>query len=290
MIARKTNSDAAATAVRRFFHEREFLETLTPSIVPAPIPEPSIEAFAVAEGFLRTSPEPQMKILMAEGAEKIFQIGSCFRKNEKGRFHAEEFTMLEWYEKGADYHQLIAFTRDLLSFVAQNTINSTIISRNGVDVDLATQWDVLTVSDAFAKFADTNSEDAVAENRFEEILVESVEPALPNTPVILTDYPAELAALAKIRTDSPPVAERWELYVGGVELANTYTELTDYEEHKTRFAKFAAERAALEMTKYPEDPDFMRALRKGLPDCAGCALGMDRLVMLLNNDESIAQT
>lgn len=287
MISSTTNLSDVAVAVRRFFHARDFVETLTPSIVPAPIPEPTIEAFAVAGGFLRTSPEPQMKILMAEGAEKIFQIGSCFRKNESGRLHSEEFTMLEWYEKGVNYLSLIDFTRELLSFVAQNTIGTTEISRNGIDVDLADKWDVITVSDAFARFAEIKVEDAVVENRFEEVLVEKVEPGLPSSPVALIDYPAELAALAKIRAGSPPVAERWELYVGGVELANTYTELTDYEEHKSRFAKFAAERARLGMTEYPEDVDFMRALRDGLPDCSGCALGMDRLVMLLNGETTI---
>lgn len=287
MISSTTNLSDVAVAVRRFFHARDFVETFTPSIVPAPIPEPTIEAFAVAGGFLRTSPEPQMKILMAEGAEKIFQIGSCFRKNESGRLHSEEFTMLEWYEKGANYLSLIDFTRKLLSFVAQNTIGTTEISRNGIDVDLADKWDVITVSDAFARFAEIKVEYAVAENRFEEVLVEKVEPGLPSSPVALIDYPAELAALAKIRAGSPPVAERWELYVGGVELANTYTELTDYEEHKSRFAKFAAERARLGMTEYPEDVDFMRALRDGLPDCSGCALGMDRLVMLLNGETTI---
>ena len=287
MTARKTNLDATAAAVRRFFHERYFLETLTPVIVPAPIPEPTIEAFAVADGFLRTSPEPQMKILMSKGAEKIFQIGSCFRKNEIGRLHSEEFTMLEWYEKEVDYVSLIEFTRELVSFVAKQTIGTTEISRNDAVVDLAKEWDLLTVSDAFARFAESTVESAVADNRFEEILVEKVEPALPTRPVILIDYPAELAALAKIRAGSPPVAERWELYIGGIELANTYTELTDYEEHKSRFAKFAAERALLGMTEYPEDVEFTRALREGLPDCAGCALGMDRLVMLLNGDTSI---
>jgi lysyl-tRNA synthetase class 2 len=230
-----------------------------------------------------------MKILMAEGAEKIFQIGSCFRKDEKGRLHNEEFTMLEWYEKNANYQQLIEFTKDLLSFVAKNTVGTSRISRNGTYIDLEDKWEIITVADAFARFAETKVENAIAYNTFDELLVERVEPALPMGPVILSDYPAELAALSKIRTDSIPVSERWELYIGGVELANTYTELTDYEEHKTRFAKFAAERAMLGMTEYPEDANFMRALRRGLPDCAGCALGMDRLVMLLNNAESITQ-
>ena len=228
-----------------------------------------------------------MKILMSQDAEKIFQIGSCFRKNEIGRLHSEEFTMLEWYEKEVDYVSLIEFTRELISFIAKETIETTKISKNDAVVDLAEEWDILTVSDAFARFAEIDVESAVTDNRFEEILVEKVEPALPITPVILIDYPAEFAALAKIRAGSPPVAERWELYVGGVELANTYTELTDYEEHKSRFAKFAAERAFLGMTEYPEDVEFTRALREGLPNCAGCALGMERLVMLLNSDTSI---
>ena len=289
-LIRKTNLNETAAAIRAFFTEKGFIETITPVVVPAPIPEPSIEAFSVAGGFLRTSPEPQMKILLAEGAEKIFQIGPCFRKNEMGRLHGEEFTMLEWYEKNADYSDLIAFTRELLLSVAEKTIGSTSlpVRNDGTSLELDSDWSILTVEEAFAKFAESDLRSALAENRFEEVLVEKVEPSLPkNAPVVLKDYPAELAALAEVRPGTPPVAERWELYLGGVELANTYTELRDYEEHKRRFAKFAAERAALEMTEYPEDPDFMKAIRRGLPKCAGCALGVDRLVMLLNGEESI---
>ncbi|MCK5843251.1 MAG: hypothetical protein KAG97_01005 [Victivallales bacterium] len=286
---RKTNLNETAAVVRVFFRERGFVETITPVIVPAPIPEPTIEAFRVADGFLRTSPEPQMKILLSEGAEKIFQIGPCFRKNEKGRLHGEEFTMLEWYERGADYLKVMEFTREMLSFVAWKTIGSPHLpSRAAGNPELNAEWEVMTVAEAFARFADVDVDVAVASGRFEEILIDKVESSLSKErPVVLMDYPAELAALAKVRSTFPPVAERWELYVGGVELANTYTELTDFEEHKRRFTKFAAERAESGMTIYPEDTEFMNAVRSGLPECAGCALGMDRLVMLLNGDESI---
>ncbi|NOY75118.1 MAG: EF-P lysine aminoacylase GenX [Kiritimatiellaeota bacterium] len=285
---RKTDINEAAAAVRDFFRAKGFNEVATPIIAPAPIPEPTIEAFRAGNGFLRTSPEPQMKTLLANGAERIFQIGSCFRKNEKGRLHREEFTMLEWYEKDAEYLNLVPFARALLVFVAENTIGTTEISVAGTIVDLDSDWTVMTVAEAFAEFAAIDIETAVAEDRFEDVLVEEIEPALPReTPVILKDYPAKSAALAKIADGVPPTAERWELYIGGVELANTYTELTDFDEHKRRFARFAAERAELGMTDYPEDRVFMDALCSGLPDCAGCALGMDRLVMLLNGDDRI---
>jgi lysyl-tRNA synthetase class 2 len=289
MFTRKTNLNEVAAAIRAFFLEKSFTETITPVVVPAPIPEPTIEAFSVAGGFLRTSPEPQMKILLSEGAEKIFQLGPCFRKNERGRLHGEEFTMLEWYEKGADYDGLIGFTRELLANVAENTIGSTSLAlHDGGEVELDSDWSVLTVAEAFAEFAESTLDAALKANRFEEVLVEEVEPSLPtDVPVILKDYPAEFAALAAVRNGTPPVAERWELYIGGVELANTYTELTDYEEHERRFAKFAAERAALGLTRYPEDPAFMAAVRRGMPKCAGCALGVDRLAMRLNGEATI---
>jgi len=135
------------------------------------------EAFRVAGGFLRTSPEPQMKILLAEGAEKIFQIGPCFRKNENGRLHSEEFTMLEWYEKGVDYAELIGFTRALLVYVAEKTIGSTSLPLYGGGVvELDSEWIVLTVEDAFAEFAESTLEAVLASNRFEEVLVGEVEP------------------------------------------------------------------------------------------------------------------
>ena len=288
-MKRTTNLNSVADAVRTFFKQRGFEETITPVVVPAPIPEPTIEAFKVDGGFLRTSPEPQMKRLLADGARKIFQLGPCFRKNETGRLHRTEFTMLEWYETGADYKTMLDFTRKLLAYVAKSTIGATAVEVSGTCVKLDSDWAVMTVAEAFAKFADANSAKAVEDGRFEELLVEKVEPALRgyDDPVALIDYPAELAALARLKPGDPTVAERWELYVGGIELANTYTELTDYDEHLRRFAKFADERQALGMTEYPDDPEFIDALRRGLPECAGCALGMDRLVMLLNSENSI---
>jgi lysyl-tRNA synthetase class 2 len=140
----------------------------------------------------------------------------------------------------------------------------------------------LSVREAFAKFADLSPEDALRANCYEETLVGEVEPRLPrDVPVALLDYPAELAAFARLRADDPTLAERWEVYVGGVELANAYSELTDPAEYRRRFAKFAADRRRRGGVDYPEAHAFHAAMADGMPAAAGCALGLDRLVMLL---------
>jgi len=274
-------------AVREFFRSRGFLEVVTPVRVAAPAPEPHLDAIPVPGGFLRTSPELEMKRLLVAGCPRIFQLGPCFRGGEHGRWHREEFTMLEWYEAGAGYRSLVPFTRDLLNHAAAalGSEGQAATARLG----LAGPWLEISVHEAFAKYAGESPEAALRAGRFEELLVGQVEPALPRErPVVLMDYPAELAALAQVRADAPALAERWELYLGGIELANAYGELTDPAEYRRRFAKFATERTARGAMKYPEATSFMTALAAGMPEASGCALGMDRLVMLLVGTDSLA--
>jgi lysyl-tRNA synthetase class 2 len=275
-------------AVREFFSGHGFLEVDTPVRIHAPAPETHIDAVPSGGEYLRTSPELQMKTMLAAGYGPIFQIGPCFRLSETGRLHREEFTMLEWYQPGIDYMRLADFTREMLIHAIRAISGSARCRFAGHDLDFAAEWHVATVHGAFAEFAGISPEEALGKNIYEETLVEKVEPSLPqDRPVILKDYPASLAAFARLSRQNPAVAERWELYLGGVEIANAYGELTDPAEQKRRFAKFAEERKAAGKPVYPFDADFLDAISRGIPDCSGCALGIDRLAMVMTGADRI---
>ncbi|HBC85398.1 MAG TPA: EF-P lysine aminoacylase GenX [Lentisphaeria bacterium] len=278
---------AVFSAVREFFNSNAFIEVTTPVRIRAPAPEPHIVAVPSGDLFLRTSPELEMKCMLASGYGKIFQIGPCFRKNEKGRLHREEFTMLEWYEAGADYLKLIDFTRKLLEFISMKVHGSPRCVFRGCEIDFA-KAEIITLKSAFAKFAKRNLLEIVADDKFEEVLVTDVEPALPkDRPVFVKDYPAKFAALSRLRKDDPEFAERWELYLGGVEIANAYSELVDGREQQERFRKAQAWKKYSGEGIYPENKDFTDVLGHGIPECAGCALGMDRLAMVIAGADSI---
>ena len=274
-------------AVREFFRNSDFTEVTTPVRIPAPAPELHINAIKSGNYFLRTSPELEMKCMLAAGYEKIFQVGPCFRENEIGRLHREEFTMLEWYEAGADCRKLITFTREMLEFVSLRVFGKSECLFNGTAIDFG-KHEVLSLASAFAKFAGKDLLKIVDDGRFEEILVDMVEPALPkDKPVFLNAYPAKFAALSKLSKDNPGFAERWELYLGGIEIANAYSELVDKDEQLARFKEALLKKKEAGETVYPENRQFIEALEHGIPECAGCALGLDRLVMVLTGSESI---
>ncbi len=278
------------SAVRDFFKMNGFLEVETPVRVRAPANEAHIDAVPSGDEYLRTSPELQMKTLLAAGYGPIFQIGPCFRLSEKGRFHREEFTMLEWYQPGTGYMELADFTSRMLLHAVKAATGSSSCRFAGRELDFASPWHTVTVHDAFAEFAGITPEDAIGRNIFEETLVMKVEPALPkDRPVVLRDYPAKLCAFARISEANPAVAERWELYLGGVEIANAYGELTDPSEQRRRFEEAADERKAAGKTAYPIDPGFLGAIAHGLPKCSGCALGIDRLAMVVSGADSISE-
>ncbi len=262
---------------RLFFHERGFTEVETPIRIKAPAQETHINCEPSGDRWLRASPELQMKRLLALGHEKIFQIGPCFRRGERGDRHNPEYTMLEWYRANADYSGILADTRALIARVAAD--RPSIVYR-GQRIDLLAEWPRITVRDAFVQWAGWDPVADWNEDRFNVDLVEKVEPALPkDVPVILTDYPAPAASLARRKPGNPGVAERWELYIGGLEIANAYSELTDVAEQRARFEVAAAERRAMGKDVYPFDEDFFTALA-AMPPSGGIALGMDRLVML----------
>jgi len=277
-------------SVRNFFHARAFIEVETPVRIPAPALETHIDAPASGSAWLRTSPELHMKRLLAAGGAPLFQIGPCFRDKECGDRHNPEFTMLEWYRLNADYSVILQESRELLLHTFTAVIGSAEFVYQNQRISLEDPWAVMTVADAFKKFAGWNPVTEWDEERFESDLLNRVEPALPpDKPCVLIDYPAPAAALARLKTDNPLVAERWELYIGGLELANTYSELCDPALQRQRFEACAAARAALGKTLYPLDEPFLQALADGLPPCSGIALGIDRLLMLLCNTTRIQE-
>ena len=275
-------------AVRQFFIGQGYLEVDTPVRLPACAPEAHIEPEPAADWFLQTSPELCMKRLLAYGNEKIFQICKCFRKGERGERHLPEFTMLEWYRAHADYHGLMADCEDLFLFLAnarpgppiQETGSGPAMLVNGHTVSLAKPWERLTVAEAFQRYTDLTPEKALADDRFDEIICRDIEPNLGiNRPCLLYDYPAQLGALARLKGDNPAVAERFELYINGLELANGFSELTDPVEQRRRFAEDREVIKKLGRTPGPMPEKFLAELTR-LPEAAGIALGLDRLAML----------
>lgn len=285
--ALKLRSDLLA-AVRGFFLEREYLEVETPILVKTPALELHIDACPAGRDYLRTSPELHMKRLLCAGYERIFQMGPCFRAGERGNLHNPEFTMLEWYRVKADYMDILSETKALLRHAAGKCLGKTWFEKEGQKIDLGDEWFCFSVTELFKKYAGWNPETQFDENRFEADLVNRIEPRLPKeSPVVLRDYPAGAAALARLKAGNRRLAERWELYLGGVEIANAFSELTDAVEQRKRFEECARKRLAMEKEAYEPDVDFLAALENGMPDCAGIALGIDRLVMLFAGVDSL---
>ena len=277
-------------SVRQFFDANGFAEVETPVMIKAPAPEEFIEAPQAGKMFLRTSPELQMKLMLAAGFEKIYQIGACFREGEFGRKHRPEFTMLEWYQTGADYMDLLNFTAGMLRRLAQFTNNSNAISYQGRTLDFSAEPEIITVKEAFRRFAGTTPEAAMEADQFDELMVTKIEPELgKGRPTFLKDYPASRSALARLSQSDSSVAERWELYLDGIEIANAYSELIDPAEQEARFKEAAVVRSQNGMREYPHPTDFMQAIRAGMPDSSGCALGMDRLIMIFTDADDISQ-
>ena len=215
-----------------------------------------------------------MKQLLADGLHRQFQIGPCFRQGEFGRLHNPEYTMLEWYHAPGDYMSILEETQTLLRHTAAQTTGNT-AGKNSFDTTL---WEVITVEEAFTTYAGWNPVHAFDPDRFDIDLVEKVEPSLPrSTPVILKDYPAPCAALAKLKDTNPLIAERWELYLNGVEIANAYSELLDPDEQRLRFSQ-ANQLAAKTGPAAPTllIKTFSRPSRGATPPAGGIALGIDR--------------
>ncbi|MFO0591938.1 MAG: EF-P lysine aminoacylase EpmA [Polyangiaceae bacterium] len=282
-------------AIRSFFDARHFLEVDTPSLVPSPGMDLHLDAFeSPGAGYLITSPEYQMKRLLVGGIPRCYQLARCFRRGEEGSRHNREFVMVEWYRAFADMDDVIRDTEDLVRFVAQEISGTTTIEAGSVTVDLAAPFERITVARAFERYAGIEEDRALRmatedEDRFFRLLVDRVEPKIARQarPVFVTGYPASQASLARLSPADPRVCERFELYVGGVELCNGFGELTDPVEQRRRFAHDQEERARQGKPVYPVDERFVGALEEGMPRAAGNALGVDRLLSLCLGERAI---
>jgi len=275
-------------AIRRFFVDRDYIEVDTPVRLPVLIPEAYNEPVESGNCYLQTSPEICMKRILAEtGCQKIFQLCPCFRKNERGDRHLPEFTMLEWYRAHCDYFSLMDECEELVKYLALDDGQRQHLAFQGKDIDLTKSWMRLSVTEAFRKYSSVPLDRALKDNQFEEILCQEIEPELGvDVPVFLYDYPVVLGALARKKKSDPSVAERFELYIGGIELANGFSELTDQAEQRQRFEKEVQliKNHGLSSIGLPEK--FLSSLPQ-MPETAGIALGVDRLAMILWNKPTI---
>ena len=290
--------------IRAFFAERGVLEVETPMLSAAANTDPHIESFPTRfsghvgagprERWLRTSSEFAQKRLLAAGVGDNYELGRVFRNGEAGRRHNPEFTMLEWYRVGWDHRRLIDETVELVN------AGLSLVGKSA-NVRQCTYRELFLVSIALDPFTATEAElrSALGDVRVDArglsrddwldlLLTHRVQPAFPADRItVICDYPAAQCALAKIRDGDPPVAERFELYVGAQELANGYHELTDAAEQRARFMRDNARRRARGETERPIDENLLAALAAGLPDCAGVALGIERLLMAMMGTDDI---
>ena len=273
--------------IRLFFRERGYLEVETPHRIPAPAPESHIDAIPSGNWFLHTSPELCMKRLLAAGYEKIFQICRCWREGERGNQHIPEFTLLEWYCSGSDYRGLMEECEALLQVLASRTGLGQKLLFRGQEIDLRGPWERVSVQEAFQRYSRITMEEALDRDLFDEIMVENIEPRMGiRKPTFIYDYPAKRGSLARLKQDDPTVAERFELYIHGVELANAFSELIDAEEQRVRFHQEETHRRSMAKAPYPMPEKFLAEL-EGMPPSAGIALGVDRLVMIFLDASTI---
>lgn len=278
----------AASAIRRFFDSRGFLEVQTPAIVPCPGLDVHLSAFEVRDpsgervGWLATSPEYQMKRLLSAGAERIYQLAHSYRAEEHGRHHEREFMMLEWYRAGGSAQDVIRDTEELVAFLAEA------LAKDAQDrAYFREPWEYVTVEEAVRRHANMALGDLErSHDRFFLTWAEMIQPRLgQERPMVVTDWPASMASLARIKPNG--MADRFEVFMRGIELCNGFGELTDPAEQRRRFEHDRAERRAAGLPVYPIDERFLDALERGMPESGGNALGVDRLLMLLWGADSI---
>lgn len=267
-------------SVRNFFYARDYLEVETPIRIPSPIPEAHIDPFDSDGWSLHASPEICMKQLLACGYDRIFQIARVFRKNERGRKHLPEFSLLEWYTANTTYVELMDQIEALILELSVDLGLGKKLPYQGHLIDLTPPWDCITVAEAFESYAEKGLSEALEDDTYDEVMGYEIEPKLGyKKPIFLYDYPASKASLARLKEGSGQVAERVELYIAGLELANGFTELIDPEEQAERFKAEQALRKHLGKKNYPFPESFIRNLAH-MPRCAGIAAGFDRIVML----------
>jgi len=292
----RTRADLLAR-IRDFFRQAGVLEVETPASSRCGVTDPAIESFTTrftgpgaAQGetrYLHTSPEFPMKRLLAAGSGSIYQLCRVFRNGERGRRHNPEFTLLEWYRPGFDHHELMDEVARLIQALAPRPLGDERLS-------YAEAFQRHLQLDPHRASAASLRECAIAQGiaGAEALALESrdVEPRLGEGGMtFLYDYPASQAALARVRPGDPPLAERFELYLGGVEIANGFHELTDAREQRRRFLGDNRRREALGLPTVPPDEPLLAALEAGLPPTSGVALGVDRLLMFLTGSADIRE-
>jgi lysyl-tRNA synthetase class 2 len=300
---------AMLSAIRAFFAARDVLEVETPALSTAGVTDPAIESiaatvprFSAAPLYLHTSPEFAMKRLLAAGSGDIYQLCRVFRADELGRWHQPEFTLLEWYRLGFDDERLIGEVAELVAVALRadadgpaNRGERAVVRVRyadafervlGVGVDAPTPVLAARLRAQGVDVPAALAHDATLDLALGTVVVASFDPAALT---FVHDYPASQAALARLKPTTPPVAARFELFCGGLELANGFHELTDEAEQRRRFVAERAARAAAGRSAPPIDEALLNAMRRGLPDCAGVALGFDRLVALAIGASELAE-
>ena len=305
--------------IREWFHQQDFLETDTPALLRAPSPEAVFEPIQAGEGWLGTSPEFQLKRMLVGGFERIYRMGPVFRGAEVGPHHNPEFTLLEWYRVDAGLEAMAADLEGLLGHLAPmartfleddalagagsvpgehmvrlRALEGAPFARATVAklfaVHLKMNLSGVETVEALRQAAQEAGREAPAGEDFTALFSRlwlDVEAEFPDAPLLVVDWPAPTASLARLKPGDPTVAERMELYAGGLELANGFAELTDPAEQRARFERDLAQRAEQGLRTVPLDEPFLGALEEGMPPAAGMALGVDRLVMLLSGADRI---
>lgn len=310
--------------IRKFFSMQGFDEVETPSLVKLPGMEPYLDVFSTRffeeckngickrpeSMYLITSPEYAMKKLLVGGYEKIFQICKSFRNKEaKSELHNPEFTLLEWYRSYSDYEDIMKDTESIVDFLAQEVHGTSQVPFKDTIIDTTPPWPRIKVKDLFKDYAGIAVEDFENPEKFRSIVAKKgysvdantsfddlfflvfmneIEPKLGvKKPVIVYEYPVSMAALSKKSEQDSRYAQRFEVYMGGVELCNAFTELNDPVEQEARLQQERIDRQKMGKDDYPVDQSFIRALQFAMPPAAGNALGVDRLVMLLLNRTDI---
>ncbi len=312
---------ALIKALRGFFDTQGFWEVETPILQVCPTMDTHIHALAAnlqapdlktaKTLYLQTSPELAMKKLMVAGIPKQYQLCKTFRNGEDSPLHSAEFTMLEWYRAPGNYDEIMDDCEALLKACAK-AVDITEYRYKGKASNPFAKWQRISVAQAFREMANINLDDILEDTEafaqaikdqgiriadddrwddlFFRVMAEKIEPHLGmSAPTILYDYPASMAALSRRKENDPRYAERFELYVCGIELANAFGELTDPKEQRARFEHDMKLKQELYGETYPMDEEFIKALEFGLPQCAGIALGIDRLVMLATDASTIDQ-
>lgn len=304
--------------IREFFYTNNFIEVDTPLLSASPGIEPYLEPFRTLflsssnkrkYLYLPYSPEFHMKKLLSINFDNIFQISHSFRNNEFSKLHLPEFLMLEWYRKNANYLTLIEDVENLISFLYDKLKKSEKIIDSQINLSLP--FKRIPVNKLFQDFLNINLEECSNPQSFylklkqQNIIIDEsysddwntlffysflnvIEPRLKKSePLFLIDYPIAVSALAKEKEDNKFYAERFELYIKDIEIANGCTELTDYKEHIRRFKISNSERKKLKKRIYPPDKEFLKAIKHGMPPSAGVALGIERLIMVLLNKDDL---